>query len=385
MGARTRSQVIRVDEGEHLPLLADFIRAVWTPGIVVETLQASRARAASSNPAHPGQAPPTFLFLIDGRAVGHLTTIPTLLAYDGQRCPAHWLKGFWVLPEHRNGPIGAMLVREATRQLDCLLATVVEEAPRRVFEAFGIRDRGCLSEHVKLLRPERVIRRLSVDALGIELTRPIRLGLAIAQWPVVSDLAGVLVRLALSVPGLVNRGARDHQTSVDGSAEGIDALWQHVAAGGSCGPARDASYFERRYGRLSERPTERYRVLKLVRQGTTIAWAVIRRASDGQGHPRLRGIRLATLVELVVPSSRPEDGLALIRQAELLAYADGADALLCSVSHASLRRLISSRGFVRVGGSLHLAVRDPKSGPVLPKDLDEWWITRADGGADESL
>jgi len=102
----SRSEVIRVEE-RHLPLLAEFVRAVWDPHATAERLGEARAGLAAANPAAPGEPPPTFLFLRDGRPVGHLTTIPARVAVGGREHPAHWMKGFWVLPEHRNGPVGS--------------------------------------------------------------------------------------------------------------------------------------------------------------------------------------------------------------------------------------------------------------------------------------
>ena len=380
---RPRSQVVLVDEDEHLPLLADFVRQVWSPKLRLEDLRASRAEAAKRNPAVPGQTPPTFLFLLDGRAVGHLTTIPTRLQCGGWGGPAHWLKGFWVLPEHRNGPIGAMLVREAARHLDCLLATAVEEAPRRVFGAFKMRDLGAFSEHVRLLRPDRVLQRLDPSGFASGSRVAMRAALGLARLPGLSHLGGALLRAALAIRGSTAMGERDLRVETDPQDEtGLDALWTRVAAELSCTPVRDAAYLRHVYGRS---PGTVHRVVVLKRGGEPVAWASVRRPRDGAGDPRLRGIRMATLSEVVVPVTRPNDALALIREAEAVARDDGADVLLCSASHQMLQRCLSQRAFVSIGGRLHLSARGPKEGPPLPDSLDEWWLTRADGGADEGL
>lgn len=384
---RARSEIVLVDESEYLPLLADFVRKVWSPEIQVDALRAARAQAAASNPADPGEAPPTFLFLRDGQAVGHLTTIPTRLQCGEWIGPAHWLKGFWVLPEHRNGPIGAMLVREAARRLDCLLATVVDEAPRRVFGAFKMRDLGTLTEHIRLLRPQRVLQRLDASAFGFGSNRLLRSALDIARQPGISHLGGALLRSALALRGAAAAGARDLDVKLDGPEDdaGLDALWTRVAGELELTPVRDAAYRRRLYGSA---PDGRYRILSLDRKGAPgepVAWASIRAPRDGEGDPRLRGIRVATLSDVVVPLSRPEHGLALLREAESVARDQGADALLCSASHPRLRDWLSQRAFVRVGGSLHLAARGPKAVPPLPPSIDAWWLTRADGGADDGL
>ena len=51
----------------------------------------TRARLAARNLAAPGEEIPNFLFLLDGRVIGHLSTIPFRLAAGGSEWPAHWL------------------------------------------------------------------------------------------------------------------------------------------------------------------------------------------------------------------------------------------------------------------------------------------------------
>lgn len=380
---RSRSEVVLVDEDEHLGLLADFIRKVWSPHLEVEALRVARAGAARTNPAEPGCPPPTFLFLLDGEPVGHLTTIPMQLQYGEWRGPAHWLKGFWVLPEHRNGPIGAMLVRAAARHLDCLLATVVDDAPRRVFGAFKMQDLGEFSEHIRVLRPGRVLGKLDLDALGLGTNPALRGVLAIAGLPGVSHLAGVVARAALAARSALSHGTRDGDVRLDSpAAAGLDGLWETIAAEGTCSPVRDAAYRRRLY---EESRSGVYRLLTLERNGAPVGWASIRVPPEKSADARLRGIRIATLSDVVVPTGQAGDALALLREAESVARDLAADALLCSATHPRLREWLAERAFVSTGGNLHLTARGPKAGPALPRSINDWWLTRADGGADDGL
>lgn len=378
-----RSEVVLVEGDSYLEHLADFVGRVWTPGIRPEELAASRQAAARVNPASPGVAPPTYLFLLEGRAVGHLTTIPTRLQIEGWSGPAHWLKGFWVLPDHRNGPIGAMLVKAAARDLDALLATVVESAPRRVFGAFKMRDLGVLSEHVRLLRPHRVLTQLDPAQLPMSGNAALRAVYGVARQPGLAQLSGAILRGALSLRAAFSRGARDVRVADEISSEaGLDALWARVAAGLTCTPVRDAAYLNRTYqGARGSRSS----LLVLSRAGETVGWASLRKGREQGDDPRFGGVRIATLSDVVVPPDRPEDGIALLREAEHLAREQGDDILLCSASHPSLRRWLAARAFVPLTGRLHLAARAPANGPELPDSLDRWWLTRADGGADGGL
>ncbi len=82
----SRSEVVRVDE-RYLPELTEFYRTVWTPEATVDGVRDARARLAARNLAAPGEEIPTFLFLLDGRAIGHLSTIPFRLAAGGSEWP----------------------------------------------------------------------------------------------------------------------------------------------------------------------------------------------------------------------------------------------------------------------------------------------------------
>src|SRR5882757_349874 len=82
-----------------------FCRAIWPN---------SRSRASSSaarfDGGQEGQAastldPPTFVFVKGDDIVGHVTTIPVQLSSFAKTVAAHWIVGFMVLPEHRNGQI----------------------------------------------------------------------------------------------------------------------------------------------------------------------------------------------------------------------------------------------------------------------------------------
>jgi hypothetical protein len=278
-----------------------------------------------------------------------------------------------------------MLVREAARKLDCLLATAVDDAPRRVFGAFKMKDLGRLTEHVRLLRPERVLERLDPSAFGFGSKPAMRAVLGVARLPGLSHLGGALLRAAFAIRGSTARRSRGLHAALDPQSDrGLDELWEQVASELRCTPVRDAAYFRRLYGGSAGGS---YRILSMERDGSPVAWASIRLPRNGEGadDPRLRGIRIATLSEVVVPVSRADDALALLREAESVARDEGADALLCSASDPRLRHWLSSSAFVRVGGNLHFVARGPRDGPPLPVSLDEWWLTRADGGADDGL
>jgi hypothetical protein len=377
---RARFEVVRVDENVHLPLLRDFIREVWTSSLSLEALRASRQQAAAKNLANPGEPLPTFLFLLGGRAVGHLTTIPTRFRWGGVEGPAHWLKGFWVLEEHRNGPIGALLVRRAAQELDCLLATVVDRAPRRVFEAFKLRDVGVLTDHVRLLRPERVIAQIRLDAIDLGERAWLRRAHAIARQPGIAHLLGAAVRVGCGAyAGLVGAGAHVRVARTRPEPEALDRFWRSTAEDVPYGVVRDGAYLAATHDPESDL------FVVLERNGALAGWARVRRPRTSGTDPRLAGLRVASLSDVVVSPAREEDGLALLRAAEGVAREAGADALLCGASHGRLKGWLERRAFVPVGSRVHFAARGPASAEATPESAEACWLTRADGGADEGF
>ena len=56
--------------------------------------------------------------------------------------PAYWLIGFMVHPEHRNGPIGFLLLKQAVRDLEITLSLTVQQTTIRLLTAVGFRELG---------------------------------------------------------------------------------------------------------------------------------------------------------------------------------------------------------------------------------------------------
>lgn len=381
----SRSEVVRVDE-RYLPELTAFFRTVWTPEATVDGIRDARARLAARNLAAPGEEIPTFLFLLDGRAIGHLSTIPLRLAAGGSEWPAHWFKGFWVLSEHRNGPVGALLIKEALRHLDCVLATVVDPAPRRLFGAFGFADLGTVGDFVRIFAPTRVIRRLDLDALGLSrLPHWLRAPLQIAQRrPGFATIAGTGVGAASWLwSRTAGRGARgvtiESAAAID--VRELDELWRRVAPELMASPIRDGSYLNLRYAAGLETNWKGI----LLRDASALTGFAAVRLPLKNSDPRLRGIRVAILSDAIFSPSRSDLGLALLAAAEDSARTAGADLLLCAATHPAFVAILRRRGYLTASRSLHLLARDPDGKCGFPEDLSSWWITRADGNADEGF
>ena len=363
---------------EHAAALADFYRATWDASATAASVRAARTAAAAANPVHPGEEPPIFLFLSGDRVVGHVGTIPIRLhTTDGDR-PAHWVKGLMVLPEHRNGPVGFFLLREAVRHLGCALAMVVAPEARKLFEANGFADLGALPDAVRVLRPTRVLRRIDLDALGGVPGRARGIATRVQRSPFASSLAGAAAAAALGGWSIVRGGTGGERAVVlpEFSPGEMNRLWTRAGRTLAAAPGRDAAYLAGRYGHGGSR------WLGVRESGGLAGFAAIR-PPRAEGDPRLNGVRIATVSELVFPPDRPAVARALLAGAETVARSLDADALLCGATHPAASRALRRRAFLPFPGRVHVLLREPPGEPPLPRALAEWWLTRGDSHADE--
>jgi hypothetical protein len=201
-----------------------------------------------------------------------------------------------------------------------------------------------------------------------------------------ATLAGVVAGGALALQRRLLRAVAARGVDVvreRPEAAAVDALWHDVRRALRAAPARGGRQLLWRYGRGSG---ERYAFLAARERGSTAlaGLAVLKLPTDG-ADPRLEGLRVATLSDVVVHPSRRDVALALVCGAASEARRAGGDAVLAAASHQALRRALARAGFAKVGARLHCYVRPGRDGPELPARADEWWLTRGDGGADYGL
>jgi hypothetical protein len=342
----------------------------------------ARTHDAAQNCVNPGEEFPTYLFVQRGEVLGHLTTIPVRLRAGGIDRAAYWLIGFMVHPQHRNGPIGFLLLKQAVRDLEITLSLTVQQTTMRLLTAVGFRELGTLPNYLRPLRPGRILSRLDPENLGLdELPLAVRMAASAARLPMVASAAGVAAAAGLAVWATVygrpGRGTRE-QDGAQALGVNADALWNDCRDRLGCVPVRDAAYLRWRYDVSSGGP---YRALGVTQDGAPRGLAVIR-APRADGDPRLRGIRVATLSDLVYDPARADVGLALLAGAERTARRLDADALMASAAHPAHGPLLRRRGFLRFAGNLHLLVRDAAGVLPGPTTLNEWWVLRGDMNAD---
>ena len=368
---------------EHAAAMAEFFRATWSPGSTEQRVRESRAREAETNPASGGEEPPTFLWLSDGKVLGYVSTIAGRLWSHGVERRVHWMKGLMVLPEHRNGPIGFMVLKEAMKHLGPAFSIAAASPARRLFGALKFADLGAIPNRLRVLEPGRLFARLDLDALGLGglpswLPRAVAAGRRARLAPLVGltgKAAMAVARTPLAIAG------RRIETGTLAEAAELDRLWEEVRDSFRAAAVRDARYLGWRYDWSVDGG---YRLVT-AREGARLAGiAVLRRPRDA-GDPRLKGIRLAVLSELVADPARADVLQALLRRVDREARRDGADAILGTMSHGDMLRQMVRRGWVKLPGNIHLLQRDPDGSCGLPDALSDWLVTRGDGDADEAL
>lgn len=378
--ARPRVEVVQLEE-RHDEALAGFFRRVWNLEATAERVAAARSADRATDPFRSDQSPPAFAFLLNDEIVGYVGTIPNRFWSGIEELPGHWIKGLMVLPEHRNGPIGFLVLKEATRRTGLAAGMVVADGAIRLFEALGYRNLGPLENRILLLRPGRVLRRLDPDALGLSRRLPyLAAPLRFAQRTGLTAVPATFTALALTALALKTRvqaGSLATDTPETVASAEFDALWRSVRGGIGAGSVRDGAYLSWRYG---DRPAE-YSFVTAREGGALAGVAVVRRPRE-QGDARLRGIRIATIADILFPTQRAGVGAALLHRARRLAHAWNADALLCSGTHPILLRLLRMNGFLKGPANVSFLLRDKTPAGKLPDPLEEWWLTRGDSDAD---
>lgn len=347
---------------EHAPLMEAFFKSVWQ----------------GSGSVTPEAASPSVLAIQDDRVIGYLGTLPLRL-WDGQReQAAHWFKGFMVLPEFQNGPLGFALVKEASKHLPISLVITVQPASWRLFKAVGLTHVGTLENRLRLLRPAHVLSSLDVDRVGLgPLPFGVDRALRLAQRMKIAGAGGAAAGLGLGawtkVRGSPGRRVEAHVADTLDLGD-YDALWSRVRPALRFAQVRDGAYVKRRYSGNSA-----FTVIEARDGKELVAFGAIRQPNP-EGDPRLPGLVLPVLSDVLFHPSRPDAALAVLQCAERIAAARGADALVCSASAPALLAALSARAYVRIPATLQfLAKLGPDQNPGTTGD---WWLCRADGNSD---
>lgn len=363
--------------------LAEFFRAAaWDPDATPASARETLRVAAAENPFEPGTRPPTVGVFVGTRLVAYLNSIPTRFWNGKEFAAAHWLKGFWVLEQYRNGPIGYLLLKEMLKHVGLAASLPAALVPRRLSAALGMLDLGAVRNYIHPLHPARLLRNLDFERLGLtRLPAPVAIAVKVARFPPLAYAAGGIVSLtlaALRLPGAwTARGLTMRLGELPDEAA-LDALWARAQRNLSCSAMRSGAYLRWRYERGAN---GHYRFASVWRGVDLVGLAVLappQRPDDS----RIGGVGIGSVVDLLLDPGCPGALSSVLGVARRWGKAANYDALLLTASHRALRGPLLRAGYVATPGNIHLMLRDPDAKHGLSTDLDAWMVTRGDAWSD---
>ena len=362
-----------------------FCRAIWPNSRNRASPGAVRLEGGQAGPA---QTRPTFVFLKGEEIVGHVTTIPVQLASFANTVAAHWIVGFMVLPEHRNGLVGPLLIKEVNRSLDCALSLFVEPPVLRILTGLKWVHKGILPQYLRVLNARGVSR--NVQRSGIKaLALPADDSNPMAQSQFSESLMRVLGSWVLAVgqalwvsltvvarPKAVPVAVREER----GFDDSYDKLWQAVSGQFGACLVRDQKYLRQRFGGNPDR----YRVLGCRQEKRLLGYCIVK-TKQFSNDSRMGNMKVGTIVDCLFDPTAPAVFQALLNGVLKICVAEGVHAVLCTASHAAVGRLLRANGFFAIPGNLNFAYHNRTSVPVQDIPLESWHLMRGDSDADQNF
>jgi hypothetical protein len=365
--------------------IAEFMRSAgWDANATADSVRRWLRTTAAQNPFEPGASPPTAGVFIGLHLVAILTSIPARFWNGKEFAPGHWLKGFWVLEQHRDGLIGYMLLKEMLKHVGLAASMPAALAPRRLSAALGMIDLGAVRNNIEPLRIARMIRKLDPQLLKLNgVSKPASIALKFAKIPPLAYAAEALVSMglaALRLPGAW--AARDLTTQLGEqlpSEIDLDSLWARARTVVNSCATRSGTYLRWRYEQHGT--DRRYWFASCWRRAELVGIAVVQ-PPDRLDDPRLAGLVIGTIVDLVLDPSCPGAMPSLLGAVRRWARSLNYDALLLTGSHRALRSPLLKAGYMPMRGNIHVMLRDPGAKHGLSLNLDDWMVTRGDAWSD---
>lgn len=366
------------------PALRSFYRTAWNSSGAENEPDEDAAAGSDSRPFPVGFPPPLVGVYSGERIIGHLGSIPTEF-WDGQRnVGGHWLKGLMVLEQFRNGPFGYLLVKEMLKHVSLAAVMTVAPAARRLFEACGFKGFGTVPNYVAVIHPRKVLQAVDVARLGLaSLPKFMQLLLRVIKWGPIAWIAGTAGAAGLWLLDGANRlmclGLRTRIQGNPPPAAEIEPLWLRLRERLALAPSRSGAYIEWRYARGNP---GRYQFIE-VRRRDELAGLVVVRRPERIDDPRLAGLRVGLIVDLIVDPADTAAVTAAFLAARKWARKAACDAVLLTISHLGVGRLVKRLGFVKIPGNVHFMLRVPPGAIDAPQGMERSWMTRGDAWGDD--
>jgi hypothetical protein len=365
--------------------IAEFFRAAaWDPRATPEGAREMLRALASENPFEPGNEPPTVGVFVGTRLAGFVTTIPTRFWNGQEHTAGHWLKGYTVLEEFRNGPIAYLLLKEMMKHVGLVASMPAQLGARQLSTALGMRDLGAVRDYITPLRPARILRKLDIGRFEHFKAFPpaVAVAIKVAKIRPFAYALGAVISgglTALRVPSMVS--ARRLMTQLKEQLPGeaaLDKLWARAQCAKSHSATRAGAYQRWRYGRNAQG----HYCFASAWHGEDLVGLAVLAHPQRPDDSRIAGLGIGSVVDLVLDPHCPAALPGVLGVARRWARSANYDALLLTASHGALRGPLLRAGYLQLPGNIHLLLRDPGGEYGLSTDLGAWMVTRGDAWGD---
>lgn len=364
----------------------EFCGTVWPGSSEEGNREPGHSPSDRAGAGHGGGNAPTFLFLKNEKAIGHVATLPIRLSVQGRIVPAHWIVGFMVLPEYRNGLVGPLLIKEVNRVLDCALSLHVEDSVLRILTGLQWVHKGVLPQYLLVLNAGEVTKNL-IPLVRNRLERRSRgvFARALTDNGIVRWLAAGCLALTQQMWSLFASAGKPRESRLEiveerGFDETYSAFWQTVSSRFHAAIVRDQEALQLKYGR---RP-DRYRLLACRCQGKLLGYCILR-IKQFSKDLRMNDMKVGTIVDCLYDPDSPAVLQALITDAMARFRQAGVHAVFCTASLQAIRRVLLTNGFFKISGNLNFAYHARHAQVSADIPLEAWHLMRGDSDADQNF
>ena len=365
-----------------------FCKTVWpkSHGTVHEA-PTSSSPAPDGN-SEPHRAGPIFLFLKGDNVVGHVASNPIHVSFGSVVTPAHWIVGFMVLPEYRNGLVGPLLIKEVNRVLDYALSLHVEPPVLRILTGLKWVHKGVLPQYLRILNSKELVKNIQPDGIEAANARAgirsllirSRFGRAIVEWV---GTIGLAIGQKLWTSCAFMARPRCTGLSVEeekGFDDSYTDLWNSVAAQFNAAIVRDRAYLQARFGRT----ISRYQLLVCRRDNRLLGYCILK-MKRFSGDSRMGNMKVGSIVDCLFEPASPSILQSLIDHAFRWFSREGAHVVFCTASLTAVRRILLRNGFFRIPGNLNFAYHSRVQILTEEIPLEAWHLMRGDSDTDQNF
>ena len=369
---------------QHAAALQKFIDHFWPRKDSATDSSNSLSQPGTVEQGGTDNKPPTFLFLKNDEVIGHITSLPVRLSVRSATDPAHWLVGFMVLPEHRNGLVGPCLIKIVNETLDLAMSLHVEEPVLRILKGLGWYHVGVIPQYVHVMNGYRLLKNIRTQQMSFFNERGGLWGRGLqflASNQLTHLVMGSLVRLAARSWLLATTFARRSGRTLCVTEEhefdsSYDAFWDRVGSKFDALVVRDRAYLQSRYGR-----TLKDDKLLACREGDDLRGFCILKLKQFQDDPRMGWLRMGTILDCLFDPNNPQALQALLSASIQRLAREEVDLIFCTASHRTVQELLVRNAFLKMPGNLNLAYYDRIRAIDKQVSLSAWHLMRGDSDA----